>query len=157
MTDNFTRAMELVFESEGGYVNDPNDPGGETKFGITKRDYPLIDIANLDKATAATIYLKDYWTPAKCDAFAWPLCLFVFDAAVNQGLDAANRCLQRAAGVAVDGIAGTQTMRAVANQDPRELAALFLAERAIRYTGTRNFDKYGRGWFKRLFLAAMDS
>ena len=81
----------------------------------------------------------------------------MFDANVNQGIDAANRCLQRAAGVAVDGIAGTQTMRAVASQDPRELAALFLAERAIRYTGTRNFDKYGRGWLKRLFLAAMDS
>jgi lysozyme family protein len=156
MTDNFTKAVEIIFSLEGGYSNDPNDPGGETNFGISKRAYPGIDIKTLDKATAAAIYLTDYWTPAKCDAYAWPLCLFVFDAAVNQGLDAANRCLQKAAGVAVDGIVGTQTQRAVASQNPYNLSAMFLAERALRYTGTRNFDKYGRGWFKRLFEAAIE-
>jgi lysozyme family protein len=154
VSDNFTRAMEIVFDLEGGFTV---DEGGETKFGISKRAYPLIDIPNLDKATAACIYLKDYWTPAKCDTYPWPLCLFVFDAAVNQGLDAANRTLQKAAGTAVDGIIGPNSQKAIAKADQREIAALFMAERAIRYTGTRNFDKNGRGWFKRLFLAAMEA
>lgn len=156
MTDNFTKAVEIIFAIEKGYVNDPDDPGGETKYGITKRSYPGLDIKNLDKATAATIYLTDFWTPAKCDHYPWPLCLFVFDAAVNQGVDAAARLLQKAAGVAVDGIIGPQTLRAVERQNPYELGAMLLADRSLRYMGTRNFDKYGRGWLKRLAHVAME-
>jgi hypothetical protein len=84
--DKFPYSMKFVFKWEGGYVNDPDDPGGETKYGISKRAYPDIDIKNLTKAQAKSIYHQDYWIPAGCDKLPWPLCLVVFDTAVNMGL-----------------------------------------------------------------------
>jgi lysozyme family protein len=152
----FEKAAEVIVAIEGGYVNDPNDPGGETKYGISKRTFPGLDIKNLSKQEAVSIYYNDFWTPAKCDKLAWPLCLFVLDTAVHSGQGTAIKLLQRAAGVAADGILGPNTMKAVERQNAYELGALYMAERALCLTGTRNFDKYGRGWLKRLFLAAME-
>lgn len=151
----FDKAFEHVVGVEGGYVNDPRDPGGETKWGICKRDHPDVDIKNLTLDDAKQIYALRYWTPAKCEQLPWPLALFVFDAAVNQGVKPAVMLLQKALGTAQDGVLGNNTMAAVRKADQKELAALYMADRALRYTGTRNFDNYGRGWFKRLFLTAM--
>lgn len=151
------KAFEHIVGVEGGYSNDPRDPGGETKYGITKRDHPNVDIASLTLDDAKEIYRVQYWTPAMCDAFPWPLNLFVFDAAVNQGVDTAKKLLQKSLGVAQDGIVGKATLAAVGRADQKELCAMFMADRALRYTGTRNFDVYGRGWFKRLFVIAMEA
>jgi lysozyme family protein len=87
MTD-FARALEFVLKWEGGsaYTNDPDDPGGETKFGISKKSYPAEDIKNLTELDAHRIYFHDYWLKAGCYALKWPLNLCVFDAAVNQGV-----------------------------------------------------------------------
>lgn len=84
--DNFTRAVEFVLKHEGGYVNNPNDPGGETNFGISKRVYPHLDIKNLTKDEAKRIYHSDYWLKAGCDVIEWPMCLVFFDTAVNMGI-----------------------------------------------------------------------
>lgn len=154
MTEHFDRAFELVVGLEGGYTNDPRDPGGETKYGLSKRANPDLDIKNLTLDQAKAAYAERYWTPARCDELPWPLGLYVFDAAVNQGGGAEILMLQRAAGVAQDGILGVGTMKAITSADPDELCNLFMAIRALRYTGTRNFDIYGRGWFKRLFSVA---
>lgn len=85
MTD-FDRAMEFVLKWEGGYVNNPFDPGGETKFGISKGAYPMLDISTLQEEDARLIYRKDYWEKAGCDKLEWPMCLIVFDTAVNMGV-----------------------------------------------------------------------
>lgn len=157
MSADFERAFALVIGEEGGYANNPTDPGGETKYGISKRAYPSLDIKALTLDTARAIYLADYWMPAHCDDIPWPLDAYVFDAAVNQGVNTAISLLQKSLGVAQDGIFGSQTRKALANAKVPELAAQYAADRALRYTGTRNFDAFGRGWLKRLFTLALNT
>lgn len=154
MLSEFDSAFENVVGIEGGYVNDPDDPGGETKYGISKRSYPHLDIKNLTLAQAKAIYYNDYWIAAKCDWLPEPLNVYVFDAAVNQGLSTAIKLLQETVGVPADGVFGNQTKRAVAAAEPKELADLYAATRAMRYVNTNKFNKYGKGWFKRLFNLA---
>lgn len=154
---SFDKAFEHVIGVEGGYVNDPRDPGGETIYGITRRDHPdawADGRPTLDQAKA--IYQRLYWNAVKADALPWPLSLFVFDAAVNQGVSTAVKLLQKTLGTVQDGVLGNNTLAAINKSDPTELCAMFMADRALRYTGTRNFDVYGRGWFKRLFRLTME-
>lgn len=149
MTPEFKRAVEVIFAVEG-YDKVIVDEGGLTKWGISARGNPDLDIRSLTREQAAKIYHDRYWAPVRADELPWPLSLFVFDAAVNHGVDPAVRMLQRAVGVPVDGRLGPKTLsrtRAMGG----EAAALFMAQRCLRYTGTRNFDKNGYGWFARLF------
>ena len=83
---NFDKSMTFVFKWEGGYVNNPADPGGETKYVICKRAHPTFDIKELTVEQARAIYLTDYWAKAGCDKLEWPMCLVVFDTAVNMGV-----------------------------------------------------------------------
>lgn len=92
MRENFALGVWFVLKHEGGYVNDPDDPGGETKFGIAKRFHQDIDIKNLTEREAAEIYLTEYWLPA-CDILAFPKDLVFFDTAVNMGKRAASEML----------------------------------------------------------------
>jgi hypothetical protein len=92
MRENFSVAVGFVLKHEGGYVNDPDDPGGETKFGIAKRYHPDVDIKALDERAAADIYLNEYWLPT-CDILSFPKDLIFFDTAVNMGRKAANELL----------------------------------------------------------------
>lgn len=156
MMGNFDRCFAAVIGLEGGYVNDPKDPGGETKYGISKRAHPAEDIKNLTLERAKEIYRRGYWEPIRGDLIPAPLDAYMFDAAVNQGTDAAIRMLQKVIGVAQDGVFGLDTQKRVQTAS-KEQAALFMAERALRYYGTRNFDLYGRGWLKRLFIIARES
>lgn len=167
---DFDRAVEVILVQECGYnpgtgvrgdgyvspdeAARKGDRGGETKFGICKRQYPDLDIANLTEDQAKDIYRRDYWAPVKGNQLPWPLNLFVFDAAVNQGVGAATNMLQAALGVAQDGIIGVKTIER-ANKIGQYADAVFMCNRAMRYMGTRDFDKFGRGWFIRLFEVAM--
>lgn len=85
---NFDSAFDFVVspEVEGEYSNDPDDPGRETKWGISKRAYPHLVIKNVSLADAKRIYLEDYWIKAGCDNLPSPLDICVFDCAVNQGV-----------------------------------------------------------------------
>ena len=85
---NFEVAMKFIFKWEGGYVNDPDDPGGETKFGISKRSYPEVDIKNLTKERAKELYFRDYWnTPGlDLDNFPQDKAIVLMNVAVNMGL-----------------------------------------------------------------------
>lgn len=124
----FPAAFELVVGIEGGYTADPRDPGGETKYGISKRSYPNLVIAQLTLEDAQAIYLQDFWTPAGCDLLPWERALCLFDTAVNQGLSAAHTLNSQA-------------------HDTAEL----MASRAVRYAENEHFPTYGRGWMNRLF------
>jgi len=152
---DFDKAFEIILGSEGGYVNDPRDSGGETKFGIAKKFYPNVDIKNLTVAQAKEIYLKDYWTKSGCDALPYPFALCLFDSAVNQGVGTAIKLAQKACNLEADGIIGKGSRAAFAKSGNEELS-LFLTYRALRYTETKGFDVYGKGWIKRLFHVALE-
>jgi lysozyme family protein len=165
--DNFERAFALVVGIEAGYSNDPNDPGNwtggrvnvgqlkGTKYGISAAAYPNVDIENLALDGAQDIYAADYWHACSCDQMPWPLCLFVFDMAVNQGQPIARVTLQRMLGVDADGDIGPVTL-AAANRASDEQLAMFLTARAFHYMQAGTFGADGHGWFKRLFLMAFN-
>ncbi len=104
----FDQAFDRLIDHEGGYVFDPRDPGGETKYGISKRSYPALNIKSLDLETAKAIYRKDFWDPLG-DACHPSIKFQAFDFAVNSGIQTAIRKLQAVLGVADDGVSPPQT------------------------------------------------
>ena len=153
----FDRALQVILDSEGGYVDHPDDPGGKTRYGITERvarDHGYIGAMNvLPINTAAEIYRKSYWDACKCEELPWPLNLYVFDAAVNQGVGAASKMLQKTLQTVQDGAIGSTTIRLAKASTPYH-ATRYLSERVLRYMVTRNFDSFGPGWLNRLFTLA---
>ena len=129
----FTRAFSFIMKMEGGYVNDPHDPGGETKYGISKRSYPHLDIKNLGIMQAYAIYREDYWDAADCDNKPLDVRLAIFDCAVNQGVGAA-----------------LSLWRKVQSRGESRLE-YYMAERMLRYARLKTFKRYGRGWSRRCF------
>ncbi len=146
----FDKLIDRVLGHEGGYVNDPDDPGGETKFGIAKRSYPALDIRSLTRDQAIAIYRRDFWARVQGDALPPSFAFQALDAAVNHGCENAVRWLQRAAGVADDGIVGPQTLGAVKRADQADLVLNFNAERLEFYAKLKTFDVFGRGWTRRV-------
>lgn len=118
----FEQAVDIILAKEGGYVNNPNDSGGETNMGISKRSYPSVDIKNLTKDQAKKIYYKDFWLKIKAEELPPKIRLHVFDFAVNAGVSTAIRTLQNAVGTASDGIIGAQTIKAVQRLTARDYA-----------------------------------
>lgn len=146
----FETFIDRVLSHEGGYVNDPRDPGGETKFGIAKRSYPSVDIKSLTREAAITIYRRDFWDRVHGDKLPRSFAFQALDAAVNHGIGNAVRWLQRAAGVADDGVIGPMTLAAVGRADPADLVLKFNAERLRFYAKLTTFDAFGRGWVNRV-------
>ncbi len=146
----FERAFEIVIGHEGGYVADSRDPGGETKYGISKRANPDVDIRNLTLAKAQWIYRQRYWLPLHADAMPESAAIQVFDAAVNHGLRAATRMMQRALQVPDDGVIGPVTLNAMVAADDARFVARFAAERLMFYTDLAGWEVYGRGWTRRV-------
>lgn len=146
----FLSLIDRVLSHEGGYVNDPRDPGGETKFGISKRSYPGVDIKGLTRDGAIEIYHRDFWQRVQGDKLPRPFVFQALDAAVNHGIGNAVRWMQRAAGVADDGIIGPATLAAVARSEVADLVLNFNAERLEFYAKLGTFDTFGRGWTRRV-------
>jgi lysozyme family protein len=149
----FEQAFTIVLGHEGGYSDDPADPGGRTKYGISARAYPRLDIGSLTLEDAQRIYERDYWLAAGCDLADPGLALVLFDAAVNCGVSQAVRWLQAALGVSVDGVLGPQTLQAIerCNNPVGTLAELHSA-RIHMMAGLPTWAKFGRGWSRRLAL-----
>lgn len=146
----FDQAFERLIGFEGGYSNDPLDPGGETKYGISKRQYPMEDIAGMTLDRAKAIYLRDYWGPAGCDAVPEEIRYDLFDMAVNSGRRAAVRTLQKAVGADQDGILGPRTLLAVQTANPERLVRRFNGARLMALTELATWPTYGRGWTRRI-------
>jgi lysozyme family protein len=151
----FEKALKAVLNWEGDYTNDPRDPGGETRYGISKRAYPDLNIWLLTVEEAANIYRADYWEKCQCDKFADPVAILLFDTAVNMGNDAAAKMLQSVVGVKVDGIIGPKTIHGVNMADPVWVVRELAAARMLRYSKMKNWDVYGTGWTRRLFDVAL--
>lgn len=150
---NFDAAFTALLGHEGGYSNHPDDPGGETMWGITKvvareNGYtgPMRDMsANV----ARMIYRKKYWLDV-FDELPYAVAFNVFDAAVNSGVGQAVRWLQRSVGVADDGRLGPITMGAVKGVDPTILVMRFNAQRLRFMTNLSTWPTFGKGWARRI-------
>lgn len=147
---DFDASFERLLGSEGGYVNDPADPGGETKWGISKRSYPQLDIANLTQDDAKVVYRRDFWDAAKLQDMPTAVAFQLFDFAVNSGIGTAIRKLQQAIGVADDGHFGAlswDALRALSEAD----TVLKLNAARLRYmTMLKNWPNHGKGWARRI-------
>ena len=147
---SFEKHMEFIMKWEAGYVNDPNDTGGETKYGISKRQYPNLDIANLTKEDASEIYKRDYWDKCRCDEIPEFMRLAVFDTAVNCGVVKAIMLLQEVINEIIDGIIGKKTIKnANRASDPKDFLTRYMTGRILYYTKLKQFERYGKGWIKR--------
>lgn len=140
---------------EGGYVNDPDDPGGETKYGITKRDFPSLDIKNLTKEKARDIYFKKYYIPSRAAELPDRLKEVYFDMCVHMGTKRAIKILQRAINhktgrnIKEDGILGDQTLIGAVELETERLRAfrvLYYAELVVKRP---TLMKYWYGWYNR--------
>lgn len=147
---NFDQAFEILIGHEGGYVNHPNDPGGETKFGISKRSYPGENIPNMTLVRAKDIYQRDYWWKAGCDLVPECVKFDLFDTAVNAGPKTAIQMLQRAVGVEDDGVIGPKTMLALSSMDPERLDKRFNGFRLDHLNNLDTWPDFGRGWAQRI-------
>ena len=155
MKTTFEEIIEVVLEHEGGYVNDPDDAGGETKYGIAKRWYPNVDIKNLTKEQAKKIYHTDYWRRGKCDDVPPQLRHIYFDMCVNFGRSGAVKVLQQAANsknrdkIEVDGGIGPATLNAIQNISLDRVRAYRVLRFANIVIDKPNQEKFWLGWFRR--------
>lgn len=150
---NFDQAFERLLGHEGGYVNDPRDPGGETNWGVTvavarAEGYtgPMRDLPR-DKAKA--IYRAKYWAPVRADELPESVRFDVFDAAVNHGVSQSAKWLQRAVGASADGVIGAMTVAAARGAGPL-IGAHFNGERLQFYTDLPTWPTFGKGWARRV-------
>ena len=151
----FEEAVMHILMYEGGYVYDSNDPGGETKFGISKRAYPACNIKDLTEDKAKSIYKMDYWDVVYAEKLKPAIRLLVFDAAVNHGPNIAIKFLQRVCGVKEDGIIGPITKRALEDVSDMEFIDRYAMLRLDLYTSLPHWQHYGKGWAKRLLEVSL--
>ena len=152
---NFYKALNFTLKNEGLYSNDSRDPGGETKYGISKKSYPNVDIKNLTLDQATAIYLRDYWEQLYNNLSA-KLAVRLFDLSVNLGKKKAIALLQRClnqyykSDLAEDGMYGPLTHRKTTEVDNHNLHSLLLFEASKLY---ESFNKphFFIGWLNRLY------
>lgn len=147
---NFNKALKAVLAHEGGYVNNPKDPGGETNYGITKRvaeDHGYKgDMKSIPMSTVEYIYKKSYWDKIRAESLPESLRFHVFDAAVNSGVSRAIKWLQESASVTQDGDIGPKTLAAAQAITPGKYNAV----RLKFLTSLGHWDTFGKGWARRI-------
>jgi len=159
----FEAAFAALIDLEGGYINDPDDPGGETKYGISRKSYPDLDIESLTEEEARAIYRKDFWEALSLsEVTTLEIAGEIFDTAVNMGKHAAAVIAQKALkylgeDLKVDGIMGPKTLAALnkwGEQDPRALFVCLNGFQFLEYTAIISsrpaLEQYGRGWTRRI-------
>ena len=163
MQKNYQHCLEMILHHEGGYVNHPKDPGGETNLGVTKRVYEewtmsigadTKEMKDLEIPDVAPIYEKNYWGRMKCDDIPSGLDLCVFDFGVNAGTGRSAKYLQRMIGSTPDGGIGPNTLKALAafveNEGLKYAIETFQANRQEYYEKLKTFETFGRGWTRRV-------
>jgi uncharacterized protein (TIGR02594 family) len=163
--DRFAHALAHVLAMEGGYSDDPYDPGGPTNLGITVADLAAVsgrlltgetvaqlkaEVIALTPAVVSPIYRSRYWEPSRAPALPPPLALFHFDTAVNHGTGSAARMLQQALGVDVDGEIGPVTLAAATASGLADVIDRYADIRRARYRSLAAFWRFGRGWLARV-------
>ena len=153
MKDNFDECLKMLLHHEGGYVNHPKDPGGETNLGVTKRVYEkwggTKEMKDLTVEDVAPIYKKEYWDRCKCDDLESGVDWAVFDWAVNSGTGRAAKAIQKICGAAQDGAIGPKTLALIGTQNTQYVIEEFGKIRQDFYESLKTFDTFGRGWTRR--------
>ena len=158
MQKNYDKCLKAILHHEGGYVNHPKDPGGETNLGVTKRVYEEFggakDMKDLTVEDVAPIYKKGYWDKMKGDDLPSGLDLCVFDFGVNAGPGRSAKYLQTMIGTVADGGIGPNTLKAVANYVEEvgldQAVENFQQARQGYYEKLSTFDTFGKGWTRRV-------
>lgn len=163
MKDNYDHCLGLILYHEGGYVNHPKDPGGETNKGVTKRVYEnwcaeqdlfQKDMKDLKISDVAPIYKEKYWDRCKCDSLPDGVDLCVFDFGVNAGTGRGARFLQKCVGAIADGAIGPNTLRQVdewvAMRGEEDLIVEYSERRRNYYKRLKTFSTFGKGWLRRV-------
>ena len=160
---NFETAIKIVFDHEGGYGNDPDDPGGPTNFGLIFEDMRQVglpatveQIQSLTPETAASIYKKLYWDAMNMDLIKdASVAICIFDQGVLQGAQTSLRMVQEIVGVDQDGELGPVTAAAINAQDPKKLAISFTRLCMHRFAriveNNPSQAKFIAGWTDRIF------
>ena len=153
MKDNFDECVKMLLHHEGGYVNHPKDPGGETNLGVTKRVYEkwggTKDMKDLTVEDVAPIYKKNYWNRCKCDDLESGVDWVVFDWAVNSGTGRSAKAIQKICGASQDGAIGPKTLALIKTQDTEYVIEEFGKIRQNFYESLKTFDTFGKGWTRR--------
>lgn len=150
----FQKCIDVLFPLEGGYSDRPDDKGGKTKYGISQRAYPDLNIEALTKEMAADIYYNDYWVPMIIEEISNQLLvlhLFVFG--VNAGIRTSIRLLQRLVGVKDDGYVGSKTIKAIKNFDGDILQKFIEKEKEFYVLLVKKHPEQEvnlRGWINRI-------
>lgn len=140
---------------EGGLVDNSQDPGGLTQWGISQRAYPHLDIRNLTQAQAAGIYHDDYWQKIHGDDLPDEVAFALLDYAVNSGVGGAIRGLQRAIGAQVDGAMGAETLRL--SRIPVAVVPALSTERILMLMKLPIWGSFGKGWTHRVIQTAIEA
>jgi lysozyme family protein len=156
MTSNFQECLDLVLKSEGGWVNHPSDPGGETNLGVTKRvweeyvGHPVKTIKGLTKDDVAPMYELKYWRPCYCEVLPRGLDFVVFSMGVNAGPGRSVKLLQQSIGCVPDGVIGPRTRELISSSNGATLIAKFSEIRREYYRSLKTFPIFGKGWLNRV-------
>jgi lysozyme family protein len=156
--NDFKECLELVLKSEGGYVDDPRDPGGMTNLGVTKRsleewlghDVDEKFMRNLTPEMAAPFYEQKYWRPCYAGVLPRGLNLLMFSMAVNTGPGRAVKLLQSAIGCVSDGVIGQRTRELISASNIATLIVKFSETRREYYRQLKTFPVFGKGWLARV-------
>ena len=158
MIENFEKSLNMLLESEGGFVNNPKDPGGMTNLGVTAKTWSEFkgratsekEMRNLTKDDVAVLYEKKYWDTCKCDDLPSGIDYLVFDFAVNAGPGRSIKILQKAIGVPEDGSIGPVTLQNIDVMDKSELITRFSNAKKEFYELLPTFPTFGKGWLSRI-------
>lgn len=151
---DFNKSFDRLIGHEGGYVNHPADPGGETNWGVTKRTAQANgytgNMRAMTREQAKSIYKSAFWDRVKADTLDDAVAYQLFDACVNHGIGNGVRMMQRAVGVADDGIVGNITLNTLHSTSPTDFIMRFNAQRLTFYTNLSTFSTFGKGWVRRV-------
>jgi lysozyme family protein len=160
MQSNFETCLALMLAHEGGFVNHPQDPGGMTNLGVTKRvweewvghEVDEKQMRALTPETVAPLYKRKYWDAVRADELVAGVDYCVFDVAVNSGPGRAIKFLQSCVGTTPDGGFGPATLAAVkkSEEDPARLIELYCAKRLEFLQSLKTFETFGKGWSRRV-------
>jgi len=156
MQNNFKKCLELVLKSEGGWVNNPKDPGGETNLGVTKKvweewvGHEVKTMKDLTPEDVAPMYQAKYFMACYANQLPVGIDYMAFDAAVNMGPGRAVKLLQECLGCVPDGTIGPRTMQLIDQKKPEDIVDLYSKRKTSFYEGLATFATFGKGWLKRV-------
>lgn len=158
MSERFSVIFPLVMKEEGGFVNNPSDPGGMTNHGVTKhvwdgwvgRSVDEQAMRRLSLVDVEPLYKKKYWGVCRCEDLPAGVDLVVFDCAVNSGTTKASRLLQQVLSTTIDGVIGPNTVAKACKEDPKKIIVWYCDARLAFLQSLGTFKVFGKGWTARV-------